>query len=180
MLALLGHAGHDVHSFGVGFMHPLGGLDHLLAMVTVGLLSARMSPRHMWSLPVAFVLFMFGGGMLGLVWGSDGVTAIEWGISGSVMLFGLLAALLPKVNVYVGNAIVAVFAVCHGHAHVAEMGDANAWGYFAGMLLATAGLHLGGLIAGLGLKRLVGEWTIRLAGGAVAAGFVLVLAGVVG
>jgi urease accessory protein len=178
LLEVLAHAEHDINSFAVGFMHPLHGLDHLLAMVTVGLLSARMTPRHMWSLPAMFVLFMFLGGLLGLVWGSDGVTAIEWGISGSVMLFGLLAALLPKVNVWLGNGIVAVFAICHGHAHVAEMGDAETWGYFGGMLVATALLHLGGLVAGVGLKHVIGEWTIRAAGAAVAAAFVLIITGV--
>ena len=180
LTTVLAHAGDGAGSFGVGFMHPLHGLDHLLAMVTVGLLSARMTPKHMWTLPAMFVAFMFLGGMLGLVWGSDGVTALEWGISASVMIFGLLAALLPKVNVYLGNAIVAVFAICHGHAHVAEMGDATVAGYFSGMLLATALLHLAGLGVGLGLKKGVGEWTIRLAGGAVAAGFLVTLTGLVG
>jgi len=179
-LTFLAHAGHDVNSFGVGFMHPLHGLDHLLAMVTVGLLSARMTPRHMWSLPAMFVVFMFMGGMLGLVWGSEGVTAMEWGILGSVIIFGLLTAVAPSVNVWVGNGIVAVFAICHGHAHVAEMGNANAWGYFCGMLLATALLHLGGLGVGLLMKNGVGEWTVRAAGGVVAVSFTLLLVGVFG
>jgi urease accessory protein len=176
---LLAHAGHEINSFEVGFLHPLHGLDHLLAMVTVGLLSARMRPRHMWSLPAMFVLFMFAGGMLGLVWHPDGLTAFEWGISGSVMIFGLVAALAPKLNVYLGNAIVAAFAICHGHAHVAEMGQATASGYFTGMLIATALLHLAGLGVGVGLKRIIGEWTIRLAGAAVALAFILILTGAI-
>lgn len=177
MLALLAHAGHDVSSFNVGFMHPLHGLDHLLAMVTVGLLSARMTPRQMWTLPAIFVAFMLAGGLLGLVWRSEGVTALEWGISASVLLFGLIAAFAPKITLVLGNILVALFAICHGHAHVAEMGNANAWGYFAGMLLATALLHLSGLIVGVGLKQVVGEWTIRAAGAAVAVLFALSLAG---
>ena len=177
MLWLLAHAGHDVSSFDAGFMHPLHGLDHLLAMVTVGLLSARMKPRQMWTLPAMCVTFMLIGGLLGLVWQSDGVAALEWGISGSVMLFGLIAALAPRVTLVAGNMIVALFAICHGHATVAEMGNADAWGYFAGMLLATAVLHLSGLSVGVGLKQAIGEWTIRAAGAAVALLFLLDLLG---
>ncbi len=171
MLSLLAHAAGDGGSFASGFLHPLHGLDHLLAMVTVGFLSARMTPRRMWTLPAAFVSFMFLGGMLGLVWGSQGVAAIEWGISLSVLVFGLFVALAPKVNVYLGNIVVAVFAICHGHAHVAEMGDASLVTYFAGMLLATGMLHVSGLAVGVILRKQVGDWLVRLAGAAVAVGF---------
>jgi len=168
--ALLAHAGEHVNSFEVGFFHPIHGLDHLLAMVTVGFLSARLSAKYMWTLPAAFVVFMAAGGLLGLVFAPQGLTAFEWGISGSVLIFGLLVALAPKVNVYVGNVIVAVFAICHGHAHVAEMGDASVTGYFTGMFVATALLHIAGLVAGLAMTRWVGDWIVR-----VAAGFVIVL-----
>ena len=169
-----------VVSFSSGFTHPLNGLDHMLAMITVGLLSARMDAKRMWTLPCAFVGMMAVGGILGLVWASEGVTAFEWGISLSVLVLGLFVALAPKVNVILGNIVVAVFAICHGHAHVAEMGDATVWSYFIGMLLATAGLHITGLVAGVLLKKHIGDWILRLAGGAVAAGFVPVLFGVFG
>ncbi|NBB83441.1 MAG: hypothetical protein GVY28_08545 [Alphaproteobacteria bacterium] len=172
MLTLLAHAADGAASFSAGFWHPLHGLDHLLAMVTVGFLSARMQPRRMWTLPAAFVSFMLLGGLLGLVWASEGLAAIEWGISLSVLVFGLFAALAPRVNVWLGNAVVAVFAICHGHAHIAEMGGASVAAYFAGMLIATGLLHIGGLGAGVVLRRQVGDWIVRLAGGAVAAGFV--------
>ncbi|MFW6032416.1 MAG: HupE/UreJ family protein [Phycisphaeraceae bacterium] len=169
------HAGHEHSSFSTGFAHPLGGLDHLLAMVTVGLLSARMEPKRMWTLPLAFVAMMAAGGVLGVFWASEGVLALEWGISLSVLVFGLVAAAAPSVPVVGGNLLVAAFAVCHGHAHAAEMGDASAWGYFPGMLLSTASLHLVGLAVGVAMQRQIGEWSIRAAGAAVAVGFAALL-----
>ncbi len=179
-LLTLAHAGHDQGSFGVGFLHPLHGLDHLLAMVAVGLLSARMDVKKMWTLPAAFVGMMAAGGLLGLVWAAGGLTVFEWGISASVLVFGLAVACVPKLNPAIGHAMVAVFAVCHGHAHVAEMGDASAAGYFAGMLIATALLHVAGLFGGVALRRGYGDWALRTAGGAIAAGYGLVLIGVIG
>ncbi len=169
------HTGHEHSSFLTGFQHPLFGLDHLLAMITVGLLSARMATERMWTLPLAFVGMMACGGLLGLAWAHDGVTFFEWGISLSVLVFGLIAAMNKQVSVTTGNLIVAAFAICHGHAHVAEMGDASAWGYFPGMLICTAFLHLTGLVVGLVLKEKLGEWSIRAGGALVAAGFALSL-----
>ena len=174
-MSLLAHAEAHASSFEVGFLHPIHGLDHLMAMVTVGFLSARMSPKQMWTLPAAFVAFMAAGGLLGLVFAPQGLAAFEWGISASVLVFGLIVALMPKLNVYLGNVIVAVFAICHGHAHVSEMGDASVYGYFTGMLIATGLLHISGLVAGLLMSKFIGEWIVRLAGGAVAVTFLLVL-----
>ncbi len=170
------HAGHEHSSFSSGFQHPLYGLDHLLAMITVGLLSARMAVKRMWTLPLAFVVMMACGGLLGLAWKHDGFTVFEWGISLSVLVFGLVAAICKEVSVLWGNLIVASFAICHGHAHVAEMGSASAWGYFPGMLIATAGLHLIGLVVGIVLKKYVGEWSIRLGGALVAVSFATIMA----
>jgi len=171
----LAHADHAKNSFYTGFMHPIHGLDHLLAMVAVGLLSARMDTKQMWTLPAAFVVMMGAGGLLGTVWGGDGVAAFEWGIMLSVLIFGLAVAIAPKIPVLAGNAIVAVFAICHGHAHVAEMGDASAWEYFPGMLAATGLLHIAGLFVGIALNRGIGEWAIRASGGAIAAFFAIVM-----
>eukprot|EP00752_Nemacystus_decipiens_P016704 g14942.t1 len=169
------HSGHGHNSFVTGFLHPIYGLDHLLAMVVIGFLSARMEPKKMWTLPASFVGLMAAGGLLGTVWGSDGVRAMEWGIMLSVIVFGLAAAIAPKIPVLAGNLIVAAFAICHGHAHVAEMGDASAYGYFPGMLVGTGLLHLAGLAVGIALKRGVGEWAVRASGGAVAAAFTVIL-----
>lgn len=175
LLTLLAHAEGHATSFATGFLHPIHGLDHLMAMVTVGFLSARMSAKQMWTLPAAFVAFMAAGGLLGLVVAPEGLTAFEWGISGSVLVFGLIVALAPKLNVYLGNIIVAAFAICHGHAHVSEMGDASVYGYFTGMLIATGLLHISGLVTGLAMTRFIGDWIVRLAGGAIAVTFLLVM-----
>lgn len=169
------HAGHEHSSFITGFQHPLNGLDHLLAMITVGLLSARMAAKRMWTLPLAFVGMMACGGLLGLAWRHDGFTVFEWGISLSVLVFGLVAAIGKELSVLTGSLIVAAFAICHGHAHVAEMGTASALGYFPGMLICTAGLHVAGLAVGIVLKEAVGDWSIRVGGALVAASFALVL-----
>lgn len=169
------HAGHEHGSFIAGFQHPLYGLDHLLAMVTVGLLSARMAAKRMWTLPLAFVGMMACGGLLGMAWPHEGLVVFEWGIMLSVLVFGLIAAIGKQVSVLTGSLIVAAFAICHGYAHVAEMGDLSAYGYFPGMLLCTAGLHMTGLAVGILMKESLGEWTIRAGGALVAAGFTLVI-----
>lgn len=169
------HAGHEQNSFITGFQHPLFGLDHLLAMITVGLLSARMKADRMWTLPLAFVGMMACGGLIGLAWAHDGFILFEWGISLSVLVFGLVAAIGKQLSVTTGSLIIAAFAICHGHAHVAEMADASALGYFPGMLACTAGLHITGLAIGLAMKQSIGEWSIRIGGAMVAVGFAGVL-----
>ena len=171
----LAHPDHNENSFYTGFMHPIHGLDHLLAMIAVGLLSARMDTKKMWTLPVAFVVMMGLGGLLGTVWGGDGLAVFEWGIMLSVLIFGIAVAFAPKIPVIAGNAIVAVFAICHGHAHVAEMGNASAWGYFPGMLLATGLLHVSGLLVGIALNLGICDWAIRASGAGIALFFAIVM-----
>ena len=176
---VLAHSGHEHSSFTAGLLHPIFGLDHLLAMVAVGLLSARLAMSRMWILPAVFVALMAGGGLLGYVWAGSHIAlpAIEWGITLSVIVFALVVALWPGISLWVGGIMVGVFAVCHGHAHVAEMGDASAIGYFPGMLLATACLHLSGLAFGVFLHHKVGSWSLRTAGAAVACVFVGLMIG---
>ena len=108
------------------------------------------------------------------------LTAFEWGISASVLVFGLVVVLAPKLHPAVGHVIVALFAICHGHAHVAEMGTASAWGYFPGMLLATGLLHLAGLMAGVAMLRGGGEWALRISGGAITVVYLMALGGLLG
>jgi len=167
------HPGHAHNSVATGFAHPIFGLDHLLAMVTVGLLASRMKGRQMWTLPTAFVALMAMGGLLGMIGGAT--HAFECGVSLSVIAFGLLVATSKNVSPVAAGLIVATFALCHGHAHVAEMGDSSAWGYFPAMLIATAVLHLVGLGLGVALKRGLGDWSVRLAGAGVAAAFAATL-----
>ena len=180
LISTLAHTGHEHSSFGTGFIHPLNGLDHLLAMVAVGLLSARMDTKKMWTLPAAFVSMMAVGGLLGMAFASQGLTAFEWGISVSVLVLGLAVVFLTKMPPVVGHVVVACFAICHGYAHFAEIGTASAWGYFPGMLTATGLLHLAGLLGGVAMLRGCGDWALRGLGGTITAIYMLALTGVIG
>ncbi|HRP22344.1 MAG TPA: HupE/UreJ family protein [Thauera sp.] len=165
--AALAHPGHEAASFVTGFAHPLGGLDHLLAMLAVGLLAARQSGRARWMLPAGFVLAMLAGAGLGVL--GLALPAVEAGIAASVLVFGLLIALAARLPLAASLPLVAVFALFHGHAHHAEMGGASLATYAVGFALATALLHG----AGYALARWTpqtrgGERIRRVAGGAIA------------
>ncbi len=138
-----------------GFLHPLLGLDHLLAMLTVGLLSAQLGGRAIWTVPLTFVSVMALGGILGLV--GVQLPLVEYGIAGSVIVLGI--ALLSKASIPEWAAMVGVgiFAVFHGHAHGAELPAVDsviiAIAYVVGFLVATAGLHVIGALIGYILLR---------------------------
>ena len=157
-----------------GFMHPIGGLDHVLAMVAVGLWAAQMGGRALWAVPAAFVGMMLVGGTLGI--SGVGIPFIETGIIASVVVLGLLIAGGIKMPVAAGMAIVGAFAIFHGHAHGTEM-PVNAAGlmYMAGFVAATTMLHAGGIAAGIGLGRVKIERVVRMGGGAIAAGGLLLV-----
>jgi len=137
--AALAHPGHESASFFTGFTHPLGGLDHLLAMLAVGLYAARQPGATRWMLPAGFVLAMLAGAGLGAI--GVALPAVEAGIAASVLVFGLLIALAARLPLTVSLPLVAAFALFHGHAHHAEMGGASLVTYAAGFALATALLH---------------------------------------
>lgn len=162
----LAHTGHgDAAGFAHGFMHPLGGLDHLLAMVTVGLFAAALGGRALWAVPASFVAMMLAGGALGMA--GLAMPFVENAILLSVIALGAVVALNMAPPVLVSVAIVGFFAVFHGHAHGAEMpAGTSGLGYAAGFVLATSLLHAAGLVAGLGFSRF-GDRLARLAGGAV-------------
>ncbi|SLN64385.1 HupE / UreJ protein [Roseivivax jejudonensis] len=141
-------------SVAAGFTHPLFGLDHVLAMVAVGLWAAMLGGRAVAAVPAAFVGAMvvgFGLAMAGL-W----LPFVEPMILASVVLIGLLVAIAARVPVAGGAAIVGVFALFHGFAHGGELGAAAPGGYLAGFVLGTALLHAVGIGLGLGLARLAG------------------------
>jgi len=147
------HPGHDGdHGFGWdfsgGFTHPLGGWDHLLAMIAVGLWAAQLGGRARWLVPAAFVSVMTLGAVLGH--GGMSIAGTEQGIAASVLVLGLLVATAVRLPLAAGMALTGVFALFHGLAHGAEM-PATAAGleYGLGFVLATALLHTAGL--GLGL-----------------------------
>jgi urease accessory protein len=152
----------DAHGFTQGFLHPVGGLDHVLAMVTVGLLAATLGGRALWLLPASFVAVMALGGALG----SAGVNVpfVETGIALSVVIFGLAVAFRTPLPVLAGMALVGFFAIFHGWAHGAEMPtNASGLAYAGGFLLATALVHGVGIAVGLGTGQLGGTFGARLA-----------------
>ena len=149
----LAHPGHPGESFGHGLLHPLAGLDHLLAMVAVGLLAARVASHKKWSLPASFVGFMLVGGLVGLAGLEVGMGVVEWGIAASVLVFGAMIVGLPRVPLVASALIIGAFALFHGYAHIAEIGLASVAAFLGGMTVGTALLHVLGLAAGLALAR---------------------------
>ena len=172
-LATLAHTGADAgshHGFLTGFMHPLTGLDHLAAMLAVGLWSAlvarRAWPDLLWA-PAGFAAMLLVGAVLGL----QGVVlpAVEPMIAASLLITGLLVVSRLRVPGLVAALGVGVFAVFHGVAHGYELaGSASAWWTLAGMLTATVLLHSAGLAAGWALRHRH-VWLARAAGAGVAA-----------
>jgi len=171
------HIGHETgevahnyaSTFLSGFMHPLTGLDHLAAMVAVGLWSAlaarRAWPDLLWA-PLGFAAMLLGGALLGL----QGVQlpAVEPMIAASLLVIGLLVLTRWRVPGIAAAALVGVFAVFHGLAHGYELaGDANALPVVVGMLAATVLLHAAGVAAGWALRH-ANVWVPRLAGAGVA------------
>ena len=142
----------DASGFMHGVMHPIGGLDHVLAMVTVGLFAAHLGGRALWLVPASFVTMMMVGGMFG-IYGVP-VPFIETGIALSVVVLGAVVALQASLPVTAAMGLVGLFAIFHGHAHGTEMPlEASGLTYAAGFLLATAALHTVGIGLGLALNR---------------------------
>ena len=167
----LAHPGHGgapdlVH----GFLHPLGGLDHILAMVAVGLFAVQLGGRALWLVPAAFVATMAAAGLAGMA--GMQILDVEAGIALSVLVLGGAIALRLTMPVAVAMGLVAFFAVFHGYAHGAEMPEAaSGLAYGAGFVTATAILHALGIGLGLALGRFGDAIARRVAmiGGSAAA-----------
>jgi len=173
--AHVGAPGHT-HGFSSGLMHPITGLDHLLAMVAVGLWAAQRGGRAIWLLPLTFVGAMAVGGALGIV--GVGMPMVEGGIALSVFVLGLMVAAAWKAPLAVSAVMTGLFALCHGHAHGAELSaPGEALTYSLGFILATAALHAAGLAAALTWRE-KGMPAVRVSGGAIAAAGLLLLVGV--
>lgn len=139
--------GH-VDGFAYGLAHPLGGLDHVLAMVMVGLFASQLGGRARWLVPASFVSVMVIGGALGLA--GIAVPFVELGIGLSIVVLGGVVAFNLRAGVAAAMALVGFFAVFHGFAHGAEMPEsASGLAYGLGFVLATATLHAAGLGFGL-------------------------------
>jgi urease accessory protein len=173
------HPGHDGAGFVHGLIHPLGGLDHILAMVAVGLFAARLGGRALWLVPASFVTAMAVAGAVGMA--GVPLPHVEAGIALSILVLGAAIAFETTMPVAAAMALVAFFAVFHGYAHGAEMPETmSGLTYAGGFLAATATLHAAGIGLGLLLGRggaLVSRRILQIGGGAAALTGAALLAG---
>jgi len=152
-----------------GFLHPLAGMDHVLAMVAVGLWGAQLGSPGIWLLPVAFPLVMAMGAMLGLV--GMRLPGIEYGIAASAILLGAAVMFELRPPLAVAAILVGFFAIFHGHAHGTELPPGqNALLYSMGFVMATGCLHAVGVGIGTVHRWPWGQTLLRFAGAVVAVG----------
>jgi urease accessory protein len=176
----LAHPGHGIESsFMSGFLHPLSGIDHILAAVATGALAFLLGFRAVFAVPLAFVTMLCAGGLLGAS-GAE-VSAVEHGIAASVLVLGVIIALGARLSLWLAIPLIGSVAMFHGFAHGAE-GAAGGAGpgleYFAGFLLATAVLLGAGLSGASALSRWRHSAGLqRVAGSAVGLAGLMLLAG---
>jgi urease accessory protein len=155
--------------FLTGLAHPVSGLDHVLAMVAVGLWGAQLGVPAIWLLPVTFPLVMAFGGFLGLV--GIPLPGVETGVALSALALGLAVATSWRPPLAISALMVAAFAVFHGHAHGTELpAGQSGLTYSIGFVMATGLLHLAGISIGLIHRWPVGRVVLRVLGAGVAAG----------
>jgi urease accessory protein len=160
----------DVHpgaGFVAGFLHPIRGLDHVVAMLAVGLWGAVLGPPALWVLPVAFPMVMAFGGLLGLL--GVPIPGVEIGIAVSGLVLGMMVLFELRPPLWLAALIVGAFAVFHGHAHGAELpAGSNALLYSLAFVIATGLLHLLGILLGETRRWPGGRRFVQGAGGGVA------------
>jgi urease accessory protein len=150
-----------------GFLHPLTGLDHLVAMVAVGLWGAYLGAPAIWLLPVVFPVVMALGGASGVM--GMPMPGVETCIALSGVMLGLAVAFAAKPPLWIAAVLVGFFAVFHGHAHGTELPtSANAIAYAVGFVVATGLLHLGGIAFGLLVRWPWGRILVRTSGATIA------------
>lgn len=154
-------------SFLSGFRHPISGLDHVVAMIAVGLWGAQLGAPAIWLLPVAFPLVMACGGVLGLL--GVPLPGAELGIAASAILLGAAVMLRLRPPLAVAAVLVAFFAIFHGYAHGAELPPGeNSLLYSLGFVIATGCLHAVGITIGLLDRGSFGQRVVRAAGAVIA------------
>jgi urease accessory protein len=167
----------QTQGFLTGLAHPLSGLDHMLAMIAVGLWGAQLGPPALWLLPVTFPLVMSIGGFFAQV--GIRVPAVEAGVALSALLLGLMVAFEAKPKLPLAACLVAAFAIFHGHAHGAELPpDQSGLTYSIGFVMSTGCLHLVGITIGFVYKWRAGQFAVRLIGAGVAIAGAIFLSGV--
>lgn len=159
-----GHAAGGLH----GMFHPFTGLDHLLAMVAVGMWAAQTGGRSRWILPATFVVVMSLGGWLGMA--MIPLHFVEGGILASLLILGVLIAAAIRMPLYLGMSLIGLFALFHGYAHGIEMPrNASGLNYALGFVFSTVLLHLSGIGLAFALDKTGHKSYIKMAGVAIAA-----------
>ncbi len=171
LLPLASLQAHEISGGGgyaSGFSHPVLGLDHLLAMISVGILSAQLGGKAIWTVPSTFVAIMLIGGILGM----NGIPlfTVETGIAFSVLALGVSMAADRKIPMSFAMLFVAFFAIFHGHAHGTEMPQvAKPWAYALGFVSGTAVIHISGVVFGAAFKSFQsGPQLLRYVGAGIA------------
>jgi urease accessory protein len=164
----------DAHSMGTqgsafasGLAHPFAGLDHVLAVVAIGVWAAQNGGRALWAVPLSFVATMLLGAALGIA--GIPLPSVEPAIAVSLMILGLLVTLSIRMRLVTGMAVAAGFALFHGHAHGAEIAAVSIAQYLLGMTVATVLLHAAGILFGSLPKAGFGAKVLRFGGAAIAA-----------
>lgn len=167
------HTGHD-GGFAAGIAHPLMGIDHVLAMLAVGLWAALRGGHARWAWPLTFVSAMAGGFFLAQA--NVAIPMLEQMIASTVILLGAAIALRLSAPIVLGMAIIALAGTAHGFAHGLEVQGAL-FPFASGFALATLFLHLAGLGMGLAAERLQSQWAMRAAGTGIAMAGAVLFAG---
>jgi urease accessory protein len=172
----LAHSGvGQANSFASGIAHPLGGADHILAMVAVGLWGVLAGGRAIWVWPTTFLATMLAGFAAATV--GLQMPFVEPALWSSIIILGLFVALAVKAPVWLGAAMAGAFALFHGHAHGTEAATACLIPYAAGFALTTAGLHATGIGFGLFAEGSLGKIAVRTMGGLAVLGGVALVVG---
>lgn len=169
-MSAFAHVGQGDGSGGfvAGFMHPIFGLDHVVAMVAVGLWGAQLGMPAIWVLPVTFPIVMAFGGALGGM--GIALPGIEFGIAGSAIALGAMVLFAVRPPLWMAGVLVGIFAIFHGYAHGAELpASADPISYSAGFVLATGGLHLVGIFIGNINRWQSGAYVLRATGAIISA-----------
>lgn len=166
-VTVLAHTkGGEAVGFVSGLLHPVSGLDHVLAMLAVGMWGAQLGAPAIWILPVTFPMVMAFGGMLGLM--GLKLPGAEIGIALSAVALGFVVVREARPRLWVAAVLVGFFAIFHGHAHGTELpAGADPLLYSIGFVMATGGLHLTGITIGLIHRWPAGRMALRAAGAAV-------------
>jgi urease accessory protein len=160
--------------FASGFLHPLKGWDHILAMVAVGIWGVQLGGAATWLLPVSFPLVMAIGGAMGVCDLSLG--GVESGIAASALLLGLVIAARARPPLWIATFLVSAFALCHGYAHGVELPHAaDPLAFGVGFVMATGLLHVCGITLGLLQRWPLGMGALRLTGAGISLGGAVLL-----